>query len=74
MAAATVLADLLHGEQLRPDQRVHQRRLADARRAEQCGRSSGRNVRADRVDAVAARRAHGMDRHAERDGLDLVDA
>ena len=57
--AAAVLADLAHGEQLRADERVHERRLADARRAEQRRRPSRRDVRAHRVDAVAVRRADG---------------
>jgi hypothetical protein len=72
--AAAVLADLAHGEQLRADKRVHKRRLPDARRAEQRRSPSRRDVRAHDVDAVAVRCAHGMDRHAERDGLDFVHA
>jgi hypothetical protein len=53
-------------------QPVDQRRLADARRAEEGNRLADGQVGEQRVDALAALRAHHMDRRSRRDRLDLA--
>ena len=61
-------------EQLLAGERVHERRLADARRAEQRDRAARSEVRADDVEPVSREVRDGVHRHAERDRLDLDDA
>ena len=73
-ALAVVLADLLGREQLLAGERVHERRLADARGAEERDRPPGREVRADELEAVAGDARDRVHGDAERDRLDLEHA
>ena len=71
-ARLVVLAHLLRREQLLADERVDDRRLADAGRAEQHGRAVALEPVAQLVDPLAGLRRDGLDRaRAERHRLDL---
>lgn len=71
--AAAVPARLAGLERGLAEQRVHDRRLADAGRAEQACRPAVREVRADVVEPAALRHRDRVDGDAERDRLDLGD-
>ena len=72
-AAPVEGADLLGRLALLAEQRVHERRLADARGAEQDDRPAGPEVRLELLEALAGDGADGVDGHADRDRLDLRD-
>ena len=57
-------------EDVPPGEPVHERRLADARGAEQRDRPPTGKVRLDRVEALSGGGAYWVDGHAERDGPD----
>ena len=53
------------------EQRVENRRLADARGTEDRGSGAGAKVSQERLEPIAGRRRHRHDRHAPSDRLDL---
>ena len=70
-ALAVGLPDLPDCQQLLAEQRVHERRLPDPRRAEQGDRLSRLQVGADDVEPVSRQAGDRVHWHAERDRLDL---
>ena len=73
MPAALVVAQSADSLRFAAEQAIHQRRLADARRADEADRLAGADVGAQLVDAIAGRGARAHDRHADRGALDRLE-
>src|SRR5262245_8673167 len=71
-AAVVVRADARRGKALLAEEPVDERRLADARRAEERHRPPHAEVRAHGGEALAAQRGDDMDGHARGDRLGLA--
>ena len=72
-ALVVVLARLVGDHHLLAEPPVHERRLADAGRAEQDGRRAGGDAGPKRIAAVAGQRRHDVHRDTDRDRLHLRD-
>jgi hypothetical protein len=72
-APAVLLPDFERALSLFAEQRVDQRALADARRAEERDRAASREIRVQRVEARAGARTDGVNRDASGNGGHLVE-
>jgi hypothetical protein len=71
VAAAPVVSQVADRHQLTPCERVHERRLADARRPDQHDRLSRAQVAVEQLETLARDVAHRVDGNAHRDRFRL---
>ena len=67
------VANVLRGQQLLPRQRIHQRRLADPRRAHEYHRAAGGQPPAQAIQPSTRHTAHHLDRSAGDDIANRID-